>query len=262
LDIVLKEAINWLREHFTDQAKVVPVVIEGISPSKRKKLVWHPEKKDLIELERERPDNAHKLRSIEAVIQYVLKHPAKTNVWVGPDKITVECVENNPKDFAFHPFVFNPLFKVLQELNNRPSLPQAQGIKLLRQQLSPFDPGAKALTVARNLKIATVEDYESEQSNITARLGKSVMASASGATDLPEYLNVTTQVYLKGGATGYPIRVWMSVDLASKGNLLFEPDKAQLEEAMLLERTEIVGILTDALKGTDVAIYEGEYCVS
>lgn len=258
----MKEVFEWIKNRFTDEARVVPCVIEGISPSKRKKLVWHPQKKDLIELERERPDNNHKLLSIEAVIQYVQKHPAKTNVWVGPDKITVECVENDPKDFAFHPFVFSPLFKVLQELLNRPSVSQAEGIKLLRQQFSPFDPGAKALNVARNLKIATVEDYESEQSNITARLGKSVMASASGATELPEYLNVKTQVYLKGGATGYAVRVWMSVDLLKRGNLIFEPDKAQMEEAMLLERTEIVGILTDALKGTDVSIYEGEYCVS
>lgn len=261
---MLRDFFSAIKEHFTDQARVVPVVLEGLSPGKRKKLYWDPGIKKVVEAVSDRPDNAHKLLSVESVIAYVhaINPVNRINIWINPGAITVECEENDPKDIVSMPLVFSPLFQLLSKLRVVPSIPQTTAIKMLRQQLAAFDVGAKALTSARNLKISTGDDFESDQSHIANRVGKSIMQQASGAGELPEFIDVVTQVYLKGGSTGYKVRVWMSVDFAKKGNLLLEPDEAQMEEAMLLELAEIFGELAEALKKEPVSIYEGEYCVS
>jgi hypothetical protein len=265
---MLKELFESVKTFCTDQAKVSPVIMEGLSPSKRKKLVWNPESRTIDEIERDRPDNAHKLLSLDSVIDYVKTAclradcETRTNIWIGPQRITVECTENEPGDIVSMDLTYSPLFRLLTTLRASPSKPQAEAVKLLRQQLSPFDGGAKALTAARNLKISTGTDYESEQSHVAGRIGKSVMQSAAGAAELPEYIDVKTPVYLKTGASSRLVRLWLAIDFAKQGHIMLEPDDAQMEEAMLLERAEILGYLSAALSDVAVAIYEGEYCVS
>jgi hypothetical protein len=260
---MFSDLFKVLRDHFTDQSKLVPVELK-LGHSKREKL-WYDMRTGEMELVHvERPDNAHVLQSLEAFCQYVFDHSAADSVsivWVGNNKATFEVIENDPKDFASIQFLYAPLFCKLQELAKVPSIPQAEAIRLLRQQFAPFDVGSKALTIARNLRIATSEEYESEQTNITARIGKSVMASAAGATDLPEFLTVTTPVYLTRPDVVFPVRVWLSVDTSKKGNLVFEPDGTELNQAIESSRQETQQFMR-AKFGEFVRVYEGEYRVN
>ena len=264
---MLKELFESLKSFATDQAKVIPVVLDGVSPSKRSKLVWNPAQQDIERIDRDRPDNQHVFGGVDSLVDYINNQQDKshrTNVWVGENRITVEVVENGPGDILTMPLKFHPLFAKLKSWGKKASIPQAEAVKLLRQHLAPFDPNSAALTACRNLKIATTDNFESEQSHAAARMGKSVMQAAAGAGELPEYLDVRTTVYLKAGSvTVRTIRVWLSIDFATRGNILFEPDEAQMDEACLLERLEIIGAIQAELdKERDVCVYDGEYSVS
>lgn len=262
---MLKDLFVSLKEHLTDQAKVLPVPIEGLSPSKRKKLVWNPESKKLETIERDRPDNKHVFGGVDSVVGYInnQKEKHRTNVWVGAESVTIEVKENDPKDILKMPLKYHPFFAKLKSFGTKASIPQAEAIKLLRQQFSSFDPKSAALTAVRNLKISTNDNFESDQSHVAARLGKSVVQAAAGAGDLPEFLDIKTLVYLKGGSVATKlIRVWLSIDFSNRGHIVFEPDQAQMEEAALVERLEIMAAIEEGIKDREVAIYDGEYSVS
>ena len=156
--------------------------------------------------------------------------------------------------------VFSPLFALLQKLAKSPRVPQVEAIKLLRQQLAEFDPTQAALAAARSLKLTTGEDFDSEKSHVADRLGKSIMKRASGAAELPEFIDVRTPVYLKGGQFGYPVRVWLSVDFDAPGHFKFEPDASHLENAIIAERLELVQLFKANLK-EKTNVYEGKYSV-
>jgi hypothetical protein len=261
---MIKEALGWMREHFTDQARVVPTVIEGLSPSKRKKYLWHPAKEDLILMEKERPDNNHVFHSVSSLIKWINSQSEihRTNVWVGENSITVECVEDDPKDILSLPLKHHPLYALLKRMGESWSSPQHEAIKLLRQQFAQFDAG-KTLNAIRNLKISTTDNYEAEASNVTAKLGRSVVQQAAGAGELPEYLDIKTPVYYVGDCDPQPIRVWTSIDFVKRGNIVFEPDTAAMEEACLRERIAIVAQITEGTESDrECHVYEGEYKVS
>lgn len=261
---MLKELFDTIVEHCTKNAMIQPKPLDpSLQVKKDVVLYWNPESGKVDSVDKSLTDARHNLLSLESLISYTESHSEDTNVWVGDSSVVVEVVEHSERDVVRMQLNYTPLFNRLRTLRGNPSVLQADAIRLLRQDFAPFDVSQKALTVARNLKIATVEDYESEQTNTTARLGKSVVSTASGATDLPEYLDVKTQVYLSSGVVAYPIRVWMSVDTNKRGVLLFEPDAAAMEEAQLLARSEIFGSLVTAFKDNNqVRVYEGEYCVS
>jgi hypothetical protein len=262
---MIKEALGWMREHFTDQARVIPTIIEGISPSKRKKYVWDPAKEELVLMERDRPDNNHVLTSVSSLIAWINNQSDehRTNVWVGDTCVTVECIENDPKDILTLPLRFHPLYTLLKQMGESWSATQQMSIKLLRQQFAPFDPAGKTLNAIRNLKISTTDNYEAEASNVTAKLGRSVVQQAAGAGELPEYLDIKTPVYYVGDCDPQPIRVWTSIDFVKRGNIVFEPDTAAMEEACLRERIAIVAQITEGTESDrECHVYEGEYKVS
>lgn len=262
---MLKDGLGWLREFFTDQSRVVPTLINDISPSKRKRYVWDPAKKEMVLVERERPDNAHVFRSVESLTNWINNQREtshRTNVWVGESSITIECVEDNPKDVLTLPLRFHPLYQLLRQMGLTCSHPQNAAIKLMRQQFAPFDAAGRMLNAIRNLKISTTDNFEAEASNVTAKLGRSVVQQAAGAGDLPECLNIITPVYYVSSAVPHTIRVWTSIDFDKRGNIIFEPDSAAMEEACLAERMAIVAEIAEKTTARDCKVYEGEYKVS
>jgi hypothetical protein len=262
---MIKEALAWLKDHFTDQSKVVPSIVEGVSPGSRKKWLWHPEKKDLVLMERDLPELRHVIHSVHSLVQWINNqdHKERTHVWVGESAITVECIEDQPYNILTLPMKHNPLFALLKRMGESCSYPQHEAVKLLRQQFAQFDTAGKTLTAVRNLKISTTDNYEAETSNVTAKLGRSVVQQAAGAGDLPEYIDVKTTVYHASQAEVQTIRVWTSLDFVKRGNIIFEPDTAVMEEAALNERLAIIAQIIEGVDTErDCKVYEGEYRVS
>jgi hypothetical protein len=265
---MIEKTLDWMKGFFTDQSKMAPVELE-FAREKRVKRYWDPATRKVVEINRERPDNAHEFLSLDSLANYVLgiaedgsrtNHPV--NVWVGDNEVTVECLENDPKDIVCLRFEHTPLFKLLLDLVKRPSLPQQQAIKLLRQQFAPFDVGQKAITTARSLKIHTTDDDERDHSALAARVGKSVVQQAVGAEHLPDRLVVLTPVFTTS-SDQCTVDVFLSVDFANRGCILFEPNEQQLHDAVAAERLSTFNHLSKLCEDTEnVHIYEGKYHVN
>jgi len=70
-------------------------------------------------------------------------------------------------------------------------------------------------------------------------------------------------VLFRSQAEVQTIRVWTSLDFVKRGNIIFEPDTAKMEEAALNERLEIIEqIITGVDTERDCKVYEGEYKVA
>lgn len=260
---MLKDLYESMQKFFTDQAKVKAELLP-FTNDKRVKYYWDPDTRTVHEMREVRPDNRHRLLSVSSVIAYVnnLEAEIGTNVWVSRDSIKIECVENDPKDIVSLTLEFDPMFKLLQKLQSRPSIAQSEAIKLLRQRFQEFDPAGRALTAARAFKVNRSDDTSHEQTQSLARAGKLVTQTASGAGDLPEFIDVVSPVFQNFAGVGRAIRVWTSIDLNTPGHMIFEPDEKQMEQAIRQEREEIIGVLRDEFKGLQVSVYEGEYLVS
>jgi hypothetical protein len=222
-----------------------------------------------VEINRERPDNAHEFLSLDSLANYLIgiaedgsrtNHPV--NVWVGDNEVTVECLENDPKDIVRLRFEHTPLFNLLRDLVKKPSLSQQQSIKLLRQQFAPFDVGQRAITTARSLKIHTTDDDERDQSALAARVGKSVLQQAVGAENMPDRLEVKAPVFTTS-ASECTVHVFLSVDFVNRGCILFEPNEQQLHDAIAAERLLTFNKLSNLCEDVEnVHIYEGKYHVN
>lgn len=259
---MIKEALAWLKEHLTDQAKVLPKRLDDVFVSSRSTYVWDPAAQKMELIERAPPELRHVLHSVHSLIAWInnQSHTERTHVWVGEASITVECMEGRVEGILTLPMKHNPLYALLKRMGESCSYPQHEAVKLLRQQFSPFDTAGKTLTAIRNLKIATTDSYEAETSNVTAKLGRSVVQQAAGAGDLPEYIDVKTTVYHASQAEVQTIRVWTSLDFVKRGNIIFEPDTAKMEEAALNERLAIIEQIIEGVDTErDCKVYEGEY---
>lgn len=263
---MLKEFFDRVVELCTDQAQVTATPV-SLGVLKRSKTYWDPSKKVLIETALERPDNRHTLLNVASVIQYVrnlIDHSTgHANIWVGPESVTIECNENDPKDIVRMHLKLTPLMQLLERLKGKPSVQQTEAIRLLRQQFATVDVNKQALTAARSLKLSSSTDAETEQTHISDRIGKSIRKEASGAGQLPEYLDVPVTAYLSSLLKDmHTVRVWLSIDFKNEGNILFEPDATQMDDAMVAERVATCEQLNAELPAGDVSVYEGEYFVS
>jgi hypothetical protein len=258
---MLKEIFEAARDFFEQHREQTPTRIEFLD-EKRTRFYWNPETKRVESKVCSRPDAKHKLLTIASVIDYVEGRNHSTTIWVGKKAITVELIENEPGDILTLDLSTTTLFQRLESLVVRPSITQADAIRLLRQQLSPSDPGSRALTAARSMKLSRSTETESEQTHVTDRIGKSIRQVASGAGELPEYLDVPVTVYEASQQQNLcTVRVWLSVDFKNEGCFLFEPDADQMEQATKAEREAMIEQLR-MLPAEYVSIYEGVYCVS
>lgn len=258
---MIKDAMEWLKKHFTDQHSLVPSRL-SFPKTKRKSFYWDPELRQVEELDDSPPDLRHTLTSVRSLIDYInnevdlanLEGPAK--VFVGESQITADIGLEN---IATMPFRKTPLWLLLERLVKEPSLKQAEAIKLVRQEFGPFDVGQVALTACRSLRIQT--DSESIQESQAAKFGKSVMASTVNGENLPDKLVVEANVY-QHSRVGVPINVFLSVDFNKPGCIRFEPNEAEMQDAIEAEVANVYDQLVDAFKDSEtVNVYQGEYRV-
>lgn len=258
---MLKEIFDTVKQFFDAHREETPTRLEFLD-QKRVRCFWNPETRKVESVDCLRPDAKHKLLTIASLIDYVEGRNHSTNVWVGRKVITVELIENEPGDILTLDLSTTSLFQKLEALVTRPSITQGDAIRLLRQQFSESDPGARALTAARSMKLSRSTETESEQTHVTDRIGKSIRQVASGAGELPEYLDVPVTVYEASQTdTRSFVRVWLSVDFKNEGCFLFEPDADQMELAIKTEREAMIAQLR-TLPAEYVSIYEGVYYVS
>lgn len=261
---MLKEFFDRLVSFCTDQAKVVPSQLTW-APDSRTVLYWDPAQKKVVTMARNVPWNRHKFLGVEDVIAYLRKLSTAVGcnpiAWVGAECIVIEANESDHTDILSMPLRFSPLWSLLKELAQKPSVPQERAIRIVRQDLSEWDIGSAALTAVRNLKIARSGEEVSEQSHVSHRLGKSVMQDAAGASQLPEYLDIQATVWTATNSTPLTVRVWLSIDFSQPGNIRFEPDLTAMEFAVSHQREELTSFLRVALADCDVQVYQGEYGV-
>lgn len=252
---MIKEAMEFLKEHFTDQAVVKPVKLD-FPKLKRKSFFWDPAAKIVDEFDDDPLDKRHTLTSVRSLCEYVENQATKTNIFVGESKITADMGLEN---LATMPFRKTPLWLLLEKLVKEPSLKQAEAIKLVRQEFGPFDVGQVALTACRSLKIS--QDTESIQESQAARFGKSVMASTVNGENLPDKLIVVVPVYQHSRVEA-TIDVFLSVDFNKPGCIRFEPNEAEMIDAIENEVERVYSQLVDLFQGSEtVNVYQGEYRV-
>ncbi len=55
---MIEKTLDWMKVFFTDQSKMAPVELE-FAREKRVKRYWDPATRKVVEINRDRPDNAH-----------------------------------------------------------------------------------------------------------------------------------------------------------------------------------------------------------
>lgn len=255
---MIKDAMEFLRDYFTDQRSIRPTRLD-FPKLKRRSFYWDPSLKEVGELDDSPPDLRHTLTSVRSLCEYVensAQEMSLSNIFVGENKITADMGLEN---IASMPFRKTPLWLLLERLVKEPSLKQAEAIKLVRQEFGPFDVGQVALTACRALRIAT--DTESIQESQAAKFGKSVMASTVNGENLPDRLVVVVPVYQHSRFEA-TINVFLSVDFNKPGCIRFEPNEAEMMDAIENEVEHVYSQLVDVFKGSEtVNVYQGEYRV-
>ncbi len=129
-------------------------------------------------------------------------------MYVGEKVITLEANAFDESIIVTMALVHDPVFALLQRLKQSPRVSQADAIRYLRTVLSVSPGSLRALDAVRKLKVSANTESESEQTHVTAKLGKSVMQSASGAETLPESIDVPTTVFLGVGPNALNVRLY------------------------------------------------------
>lgn len=252
---MIKDAMEFLKKHFTDQALIKPVKLD-FPKVKRKAHYWDPKMGECQEIEDDPLDKRHTLTSIRSLCEYVGNQASKASIFVGENKITADMGLAN---IATMPFRKTPLWELLEKLVNEPSLKQAEAIKLVRQEFAPFDVGQVALTACRSLRISS--DTESVQESQAAKFGKSVMASTVNGENLPDKLVVQAPVY-QHSRNASTVHVFLSVDFNKPGCIRFEPNEAEMMDMIENEVQSVYSQLVDVFKDSEtVNVYQGEYRV-
>ena len=252
---MIKDGLEWLKEFFTDQERVKPTKLEFVK-SKRKSFYWDPASKMVEELDDSEPDVRHRITSVQSLANYINDRKLPSNIFVGDANITVD---QGLESIVTMPFRKTPLWLLLERLVKEPSLKQAEAIKLVRQEFAPFDVGQVALTACRSLRISS--DTESIQESQAARFGKSVVAATVGGDSMPDKLVITAKPYQHSELTR-TVDVFLSVDFNKAGCIRFEPNEAQLLDAIEAEVGAVYDSMLDSFVGNEsVFVYQGEYRV-
>lgn len=251
---MIKDALEWCKEFFTEQSALAPVTV-NFPNVKRTSHYWDPDSRLLVNMDDSPLDERHVLGSEQSLIDYIRNTNEGGSVWVGESKITVDLGIDR---LLTMPFNKTPLWLLLEKLVKQPSLPQAEAIKLLRQEFADFDTSQKALACCRSLRIAT--DTESIQESQAAKFGKSIVASTVGGDSMPDKLKIGVPVYRHSESTTN-IDVFLSVDFNKAGCIRFEPNEAQMLKALDLEVFEVFDRLTMKLVDSKVNVYQGDHKV-
>lgn len=258
---MLAELLNTLKRHFTDQAVLVPTRMQWkIGP--RRFLYWDPEQRAVIEQAVERPGYRHELRSLMSLIDYAKetqKGSGRRILWVGETTITCEMSEGDELDIVHLNLAYSPLWLLILQLHKSPSVSQPEAIRLMRQYFANASGALNALTAIRSLRLQRTEDFESDQKHDASRIGKSIVQQATGAGELPEYIELPVNVF-RDVESDFVVRIWLSIDFDNR-KILFDPDDSMIEEARISARSALIVELVERTEER-VAIYEGEYRVA
>lgn len=230
-----------LSQTITDGVAVKPTVLKSeLQTDSRLIHYWHPTKESIEHLVISPPDRRHEVHTLAGLTQLAtlaseMPH-TKITVWVGGQSIRLCFDDHRRRDWATLPLVKSPLWTRLEQLGKNPLLSQADAIRLLRQELAPFDGDKKALVAARNLRMRRTEDGESTQNAGNAKMSRSIQQEAIGAHVLPETLPVRVFPFLQSpafadGGRGYPVTLWIEPDL-DRLAIRFEPDATELLDVL------------------------------
>lgn len=252
---MFEKVLDWMKSHFTDQAKVKPEKLDFVR-SKRKAWYWDPDTKTVQHLEDCPSDLRHTITTVGSLVDWVEYCKIECSIFVGENKITVD---QGIDRIITMPFRKTPLWELLEKLVNEPSLKQAEAIKLVRQEFGPFDVGQKTLTACRSLRISS--DTESVQESQAAKFGKSIVAATVGGDAMPDKLVITAKPY-QHSENLQTVDVFLSVDFNKAGHIRFEPNEAQMMDAIEAEVHAVYGTLLSTLCDSEtVFVYQGEYRV-
>jgi hypothetical protein len=252
---MIKDGLEWLKEFFTNQAVVKPVKLD-FPKTKRKTFYWDPQLKSVDELDDSPPDLRHTITTVESLVDWVKDCDIECSIFVGENKITVD---QGIDRIITMPFRKTPLWELLEKLVDEPSLKQAEAIKLVRQEFGPFDVGQTTLAACRSLKISS--DTESIQESQAARFGKSIVAATVGGDAMPDKLIIEAKPYQHSELTR-TVEVFLSVDFNKAGCIRFEPNEAEMMEAIEDEVDAVYQSLSAKFANSEtVFVYQGEYRV-
>jgi hypothetical protein len=259
---MLKDLVVFLRQHLTEQEKILPVRLDWAPRIRKKVAFWDPAVKQVDFLDAGEPCLRHKVRNLSSLIAYLnasqKPDSGRRIVWFGEKKIVADMDECDGCDVLEMELRYTQTWIALETLARVPSVTQQEAIRLLKQRFSGHGTALQALTACQSLRLKKTEDFDSDQSHDMSRVGKSIAKEAVGANSLPEYVTVECSVFDDGSMKSF-VKIWLSIDFENN-KLLFEPDMESMEKAKKDARAEYLSSMSDELK--NASVYEGEYCVT
>lgn len=142
------------------------------------------------------PARKHTVRTIESFAAAVGRYGKNATVWVeltGAKCVLADDDDNHRCDVVTFPATPSECFGVLQrqQWQNQPDMVDVLRHELCGAQIDPDN----TLALLRNLKFATASEQTGVLTNTSAKMGKSVEASVTGESALPEAVSVEFHPY-------------------------------------------------------------------
>jgi hypothetical protein len=267
---MLSELFESLEEFFRSHNTQIPSRLKELETHSREVVYWHPGKRNVEHVDVPPKPRNIRVDTLPDLVQLLAFADSVESdielesavVFVDfPRRIQVVFDHGTTRqNTATMPLRTNHLWRILQELSNKPSQTQAQAIRLFRQALQPFDVGAAALLAAQNIRLNALTENESVITSGNQRLSRSIQREAAGGGNkLPETLKV--HAYPFDGLTAsedgnqsdpYPITVFLDIDFDKQG-LVIEPNAQEMEEAIACEADRIKDKLVNEMAARDLS---------
>lgn len=141
----------------------------------------------------------------------------------------------------------DPRFHAVRLIENNVSLTQADLRRWLIATIGKRSISTIGLIDAiKNVKFTSASDSNGTVDATSVGMGKSVMAKATGASELPESFVITTPVYIEVPSITVELEVLLDVDPIDQ-KFILRPAPGELQRAMQLVHAKIGEELTDIL---------------
>jgi hypothetical protein len=266
---MLSELFTTLEDFFKNKHGQVPVRLKDQEPDKRTIVYWDPEMRCVNRTTVPPAPRNIRVDSVVDLVQCLAfaaeaRSDIKLNsavVYVDfPKRIQVVLDHGTQREnTATLPLRKNHVWRILEELVQKPYRAQPQAIRLFRQVLQPFDTGAAALSAAQNIRLHATTENESVLTSGTQRMSRSIQREAAGGSKLPEIMKV--HAYPFDGVTDqddgdrcdpYPITLFLDIDFEKQG-FVIEPNVQDMEDAMAFESARIKTMLIDQMEALSLS---------
>jgi hypothetical protein len=266
---MLSELFNSLQAFVSSHDTQIPSRLKELETHSREVVYWHPGKRNVEHVDVPPKPRNIRVDTLPDLVQLLAFADSVESdielesavVFVDfPRRIQVVFDHGTTRqNTATMPLRTNHIWRILQELSNKPSQTQAQAIRLFRQALQPFDVGAAALLAAQNIRLNALTENESVITSATQRMSRSIQREAAGGSKLPEIIKV--HAYPFDGVTNqadgdrcdpYPITVFLDIDFEKQG-FVIEPNVQDMEDAMAFESERIKAMLIDQMKSLSLS---------